>query len=332
MRFHWASLGVAGIAILGTSVNAALASDDRSIQPYIDEVREEAGEKSKGSYIQSQRDLLEAPSAEDSEKNYIEYLKENEIDPMPSSGSASFLEQERAKLGTKERGGAIEAYQRGRSELQMKREGRITGGLGFKYGLALTRSFSASADVQLRAFNDVYGGRYAPDFSFYYEYLPLHIEWLASIGLIGGAGLSFYRGLGKFKFPPINPVNGKPFDEETSTEFRFLTVPTLVGGTFHLNVFRYVKPYVVVGPSLIGYYESRNDGKSGTWGNSSSLHTAGGVSFLMDWLTPESSWNYYYDYSVKHTYFTVEGVKLTTLYGDVDFNLTGIYAGITFEF
>jgi hypothetical protein len=88
----------------------------------------------------------------------------------------------------------------------------------------------------------------------------------------------------------------------------------------------------MIGPTIIGYLENRNDNIKGTRGNSRGLFTSVGAALKLDWIFPGNSWDLYTNYGFKHTYLTVDYTRIGTYSGPVDFSSNSVIAGFLFEF
>lgn len=317
-----------------------------STQPYIDQIKRQLREQAveseipsgSGAFIENAKKRIQEEDAAKGEtgESYTEKLRRE--DPTlrgEPKGEKTFLELEKEKLGTPKDESAIAAFKEGRSELSPKYEGEIHSAFGFRYAVSMSRNFTGDPDIVLRSFNDVYGGTYAPDFALFYEYQPWHSEWFGNIGLVGSVGLALFKGSGNFKFP-LSKVNqngptGIQYATESRTKFYFFEIPIMVGVDYRFNLFRILRPFVMAGPTLVIYHESRDDDLDGGTGNSRGLFASGGVSLLMNWINPSWSWDQYAQNRVRHTYLTLEYSKLTTFSGAVDFSASGLSLGFTFE-
>ncbi len=299
------------------------AAAGTSVSPYIDSIREQMPRKesSPGSYTEEENKKLKA--AENAE-GYSEQIRK-QLPPKDTS-SQGYTDSQKRAIPQKPEGGAIQAVNEGRSELKMKRTGEIKNAFGFRVGAGLDFDITADPGYQGRTFDDVYGAKYAPDFAFTYEFQPFRSEILGNIGIVTNVGLGFHRGKGTFE----TTLTG--FGNESRTNFFFWTIPVTIGANYRFNLFRILRPYVFVGPSLIGFVESRDDDRPSKTGYSTALNTSFGVALLLDWISQDSAWNYYQDFGVKHYYLTVEYQKLTPITGIVNVASSGIYAGFLFEF
>ncbi len=314
-------------------------SAETSIQPYIDQLKRKTQEKdsenfrdsdSSDSYIEKIRKKLDHDkSLTDSHSNYIEKLKRANpaLEAVPEG---SYSEKEKEKWEPLEEGGAIQAVREGRSELTAKKKGTIHHAFGFRYGASLRRSIYATPALQLRQFSDVYGGNYAPDLSLFYEYQLFHSENYGSIGIVGTGGLSYFHGIGTLGVGIINPANGQNFPSATNTTFQFFTVPVTLALNYRMNLARVLRPFILAGPSMIGYSEMRNDGGATKWGRSLGFYVSTGLSFSLDGL--RSAWDLYSSFGVQHYYFSVDYSRLVTVLGDVNIGISGWNAGFTFEY
>jgi len=325
-----------------------------SPQPYIDQLKKEISEKSRESgetvtpepetgepdpYLQSIKKKLEttAPSPP-LEESYTARIKAKEltkpeVPPESIDSVEPFISQEKSKLEPREEGGAIQAFHEGRSELQPKKVGKIRHAFGIRYadGNLLTRSFTSSS--QLRGFNEVYGSTYSPDITLFYEFQPFHSEVFGNIGIVSMLGLAYFQGRGQFAVAlPIPGGGGTLFPTKSDTKFQFFEVPVTVGINYRLNVLRYVRPFVFAGPTAIGFAEMRNDPIEGSRGACFGMLFSGGVSILLDWVSPGSAWALYSGLGIQHYYLTAEYSQLATFAGNVNFSVSGFTAGLTFEY
>jgi hypothetical protein len=150
---------------------------------------------------------------------------------------------------------------------------------------------------------------------------------------VGSVGLGYYHGNGNFAVDLAKPDgSGEFFGTASRTKFQFFTLPVMAGLSYRFNLLRILRPYVMAGPTLIGYVEMRNDSKEGNRGYSTGVYFSGGVSILLDWISKTSSWELYSNEGVKHYYLTIDYSRLSTLSGDVSVAVSGVYAGLTFEF
>lgn len=288
-----------------------------------------------------------------SPQNYIDAVKKHDLPPVPEEstsyieqlrmlnaadekkepeGTPSYLEREKAKLEPQPEGGAIDALLTGNSELTAKKRGNIHYAFGLRYGVSISRLISAPAGTQRQAFNDIYGSQYAPDLSLFYEFQPFHSEWFGNFGIVAMAGLGYFRGFGQYSFDVPKPGNAGNFDPKSSTKFQFFAIPLTVALDYRFNLFRVLRPYILVGPTLVGYFETRDDSVRGNRGNSRSLLVSTGVSILLDWMDTSASWDLYTIHGIHHYYLTVDYSRLFPIGGDVDYGMSGVTLGFTFEY
>jgi hypothetical protein len=341
------TLGCVIAATLATLVSPYFAySEEKPVSPYIDQIRREMDERDRAKrdnseptdssntvdpYLQSVRKKLdrEKPQSETSSESYTEQQKKLLAAPKNPTGSESYSDQEKAKLAPESNPSAIQAVKEGKSELHARRSGEIHNAAGIRIGPSLTHDVTASTG--LRPFNDIYGSNAQPDVELFYEYQPWHSEWYGNLGIFGQTGVGYAHGKGVFQFPVANPsANTK--DTSSSTTFQFFTVPVTVGLNYRFNLFRYLRPFVMAGPSEIIFYEGRSDGQDGHTARSTGFLATGGVSILMDWISGQSSQDLYSSNGIKHYYLSIDYSRLSTFSGDVRVTVSGIYAGFTFEF
>lgn len=312
------------------------------VQPYIDSIRQDLPTpESEGSFIEKEKRKLEEEEPDEDRlkpgESYIDRLKSEQPERFQKTSDEErrqWLQNQQDELRgrpVEDGGSAIQAFHEGRSELKARYLGDIHNAFGLRYGVSLIKDITAPADVAYRPFSDVYGGNYAPDLSVFYEWQPFHSEWFGNIGFYGSVGLGYHNGNGAFQVALSNPSVGN-FGTDARTKFQFFTVPVTAGLNYRMNLLRILRPFVIAGPTAIGYVEKRNDQKSGHQGYSTGLFVSGGVSLLMDWFSPGSAWDIYGASGIRHTYLTAEYIKVTTISGDVDFSISGITAGLTFEY
>jgi hypothetical protein len=303
---------------------SALAQETH--QPFIDRIKRKLPPKAaeSGSYTESLKQGL--PAKPQTEGPIERYRRKH---PDAAAPAPSFVEEEKRKLGPPRGGGAIQALQEGRSELKARREGEPTSSFGFRYGIGMSRAISAIPERLGRSYDEIYGDSYTPDFGFFYEWQMLRSETFGSIGLMADLGASFVKGFGIFAVTLTNPKTGQPFPTQSKTSLLFVSVPATVAGTIRFSLARYIRPFALVGPTAIGYAEIRGDSKDGSNGLSTGVYLSGGANILLDFL---SSNDLYDDFRIHHTYLTLAYSRLSTLSGDVDFAVSGVNAGFTFEF
>ena len=313
-------------------------------QPYIDQLKQSMSEEGTAPtenpngtpFIDSiKKKINEEGTAEGTHDSlgYSEELKRSFNGKSVKPQEGSFTEQERIKLGTgSPQGGAIAAVHEGHSALEQKIEGKINGAFGFRMAASADRQITGTGDAVANGFTSLYGTKWVPDLNFFYEYQPFHSEWFGNIGLVFNSGFSVHEGKGFFQFPLTNPKTGQLFNQQSQTEFHFITLPVMLGLKYQFNLFRVLRPYVQAGPTLIGYMEIRNDSKGGNRGNSRGLLFNAGVNVLLDWFSRQFAWDIYQDLGVKHSYLTLDYSRLSTLNGDVSFTNSALSAGLSYEF
>ncbi|MEK6579348.1 MAG: hypothetical protein AABZ55_09000, partial [Bdellovibrionota bacterium] len=289
-------------------------------------------------YIEQLRKRLEIKSGEVKPlEGYIEKLKNSDPSlkeaPAGEGSGDSYSEKIRTQLESKEQGGAIAAVNEGRSKLEAKRVGEIHHAVAIRFAPSLSRQNTADSEYLKRNFSDVYGGNWTPQLDFQFELQPFHSEWLGNIGIVISSGFAVSHGFGKF--PLILPDAADvaaDFSSDSRTKFQFFSVPLALGANYRFNLFRVVRPYIGFYPTLIGFAELRSDTPRGVKGYSKGFLVSGGASILLDWLSPDSTWNYYTEFGVKHYYLTIDYSRLTTVSSSVNFSVSGISAGLTFEY
>lgn len=322
---------------------------EESNQPYIDKIRGELNQKktpsseSEGqssSFTERIRESLkesekkgESEGTETNSGSYIERLKQADPKLNSASENESYTERLKKELVVEpSKPSSIEAVSQGKSELKMKRSEKVHHGVGFNMGVHFDRSLSATSNVGLRDFNSIYGDKWTPDISLYYEYQIFHSEWYGSLGIFSNLGVGVYTGYGAYEYTGlVNPVSGASFGTTSRTRFRFYTMPLALGLNYRFNLLRILRPYVGAGPVTVGFIESRNDDGKSHRGHSEGYVAKVGVSFLLDWFERRVVWDSYAEQGVKHTYLFAEYSRLSTVKGDVDVSISGIFAGVGFE-
>jgi hypothetical protein len=326
----------------------AWAEQPASPSSYLDEIRQElkAQDAEKkgdapsegGSYTESLKKKLQekdAASGAATGESYSEQLKrELEEDSSGAKTGDSYTDREKLKLEPKTEGGAIQAVREGRSELKGKRVGEIHHAGGIRVGAAVTRDITATSEVgSVVAFGDIYGEKgYAPDVTLFYEYQPWHSEWFGSFGLAASLGFSYFKGTGIFAVANLRNPDGDLFPSKSRVDTQFFAIPVTVGLNYRFNLLRILRPFVMAGPSLIGFYETRSDEQGSHYASSRAYYVSGGVSILLDWLSREASWELYAEHKIQHFYLTVQYDRLTSFSSPVDFVASGVFGGLTFEF
>ena len=338
------------MALIMVSLLAASArADDEFRQPYIDDLRATLPElkntteprtvESPDPFIQGQRSKLPAGYREmENGESYIDFLKRT--DPNAGAGSdannESYIQKEQERLtplssSSDESRSAIADYHSGKKLKPNMGTNRSNHAVAVTIGTALSRSVTGSAAASGTTFSNVYQSSLSPTINFSYEIRPFDHDWLGSLGFVFGAGLTYQPGVGVFQFNLTKP-SGALFGAQSNTKLQFFTAPVIAGVNYRMSLARYVRPYVQAAPSMILYYESRNDNVDGHRGYSRGVLLSGGVNFLMDWVDKKSSWDLYDNNRYKHYYLTIDYSRLTTLAGDIVFAVQGLSAGLTFEF
>ncbi len=326
------------------------AADSGSQTPFIDRIRsemraEESMHEAGGSptpFLDARRkamaeeDLVEGKDVHGasgaSATPYIDQLKRENPALSEPKQSEEYISKLRSQIGDAPEGGAIAALHEGRSELHAKYAGEPSAAFGFRYGISVSRNISGDSAAVSQSFDRIYGSRYAPELTLFYNWQLLRAEGIGSLGLAASIGIGSFQGNGNFEFNLAKPDGSGNFSSESQTKFQFFELPLVVGAGARLSVLKYLQPYAIVGPAIVGYAEMRNDKVAGHRGFSQGLQMTGGAAILLDWIMPSQRWDAYSTNAIHHTYLTVEYTLLTPLAGDVSFNTSGLTAGITFEY
>jgi hypothetical protein len=314
-------------------------AEEGSVQPYIDSIKTNMPTQRRSvtpdgtaePYINTLRNQIGPDNPTNDSTGYSEKARNDLLNrPKQPGDSTGYTEQQKAALPEKESGGAIAAVLEGHSELEMKRKGDIHHAFSMKTGVSVTRNLSAGN--QLRNYSDVYGTGYVPELTLMYERQLGHSERYGSFGLLGSLGGSVATGYGRFSTTLKNYAAGTDFPATSQTKFQFGTLPVMAGINYRFNALNYVRPFGMVAPTAIGYFETRDDQISGSNGISPGIYTAAGVSILLDWMTSKGSWELYKVYGIKHYYLTAEYVHLSNIGGKVAFSISGVDLGLTVEY
>lgn len=300
-------------------------------QPYIDQLKIHMEDTESNDYIPSLKRELESQEPETRE-SYINDLKESDPSLQESpNASPSYTEQERIKLPYHSDEGAIEAVLADRSELKAKISGPIHNAIGMKFGISLNRAITSP--TQSRQFDEIYGGNSAPNLSLYYEFQPFHNEWFGNVGIFGMAGICYYHGDGIFAVGLNRPAgSGTAFPAQANTQFQFFAAPVTIGLDYRFNLFRFLRPFIMAGPTTVGYVEMRNDAVAGSRGHGEGYLFSVGTLILLDWFSKTSAWDLYSSFGIKHSYLSVDFTRVSTLTGPIQYGTSGIMAGMTFEY
>ena len=340
------------LALVVFSLPSLAQEQGHSDQPYIEELKKTMDTadpkdtvvrtpENPDPYIQEIKKRVGAPSADskpESDQSYIDQLRKTDPHTRPAE-TESYTEQEKAKLAkdpksAKENDSAIQAVKENRSELHAVKSGDIHSAAGFRIGASADRTVKMGPTSA--NFEAIYGNQkqWIPDISLFYEYQPFHSEWFGNLGFFASTGVTYQSGNGKLglDIPRSESAGGGTFGTDSQTSFKFITIPTMVGVNYRMNLFRVLRPYVQVAPTAIGYIEMRSDDVSGNHGYSKGLSYGGGANLILDWISSSFSWDLYRELGVKHYYLTVDYTKTNTYGGDLQFSVSSLSAGFTYEF
>lgn len=296
--------------------------------PHIDRIKKDLPieEESGISYTEQLRQKqLQTGKVIDGEAQYTNRLKR---DLNPEESDTGYSEKTRLALDPEPNEmGAIEAVQKGKSELKLKRSTDIHSALGIRFGASVSRAYVGQGGV----FGTFYPSSFNPDLSIHYEWKLFHSEWFGSLGLVGEGGIQTYRGFGMFKNQLRNPVTSQLFPLTSHTSTQLMMFPVVTGLVYRFNLLRVIRPFVQAGPMALLMAETRSDSDRIMKSYSTGLYGSGGVSILLDGINREMTWDLYSTHSVKHYYLTAEYMIALPLTGDVQIRSSGIYAGLLLE-
>lgn len=338
------------LLILPALVAGLAQADETSVSPYIDRIKAKMADEGKPTsapertaenpdpYIQSirskMRDSTEMSRTAEKPEPYIDQLKAKNPTLGEAPKSSGYSEEKKNELPPKDTEGAIQAVHEGRSDLHLKRPGKINAGVGLKMAAAMNHSFSGDPSFVANQFSDIYGSnsKWVPDISFLAEYKPFYSETYGSLGFLGSAGFGIFKASGRFATTLALPSGTGNFPATARTKLTFLSIPVTLGLKYQFNLTHVIRPYAVAGPTLVGISENRNDGIGAKKALSKGLTTTVGAAILLDWISGGNTWNLYQDFGVKHYYLTVEYTKLTSISSPVDVSYSGLNAGFAFDF
>jgi hypothetical protein len=335
--------------LLTLACTHAYADDSTSNSPYIDSLQKQLKEKDAGRnpqptydnpqpYIDSIKRKMDAKGAApvspsgDNPEPYIDQLKSQNPSLRDGSVPPSYTEQEKAKLGPDHSTGAIQAVKDGNSALSMKRLGEIHNQFSLNVGTFYSHKAVTPADISTPGFQKVYGSGYTPDVRFQIEHYLIYGDNTFSLGVMAFTGIQYFVGSGIFATTIIQPDGSTPFPSQSRTRFAFVNLPVGIGPSFHLNLARWIRPYVQLMPTGMIFFESRNDSLSGHHGKALGYTATAGVAIMMDWISKDTTWLLYRDYGIKHVYFTAEYSRMETPWTAVDFQYSGLNMGFAFDF
>lgn len=335
--------------LLGLSLTLCLALSqaqaESSSTPYLDQLKKkidsESHPASSASSSESYSKRLQESLGKESEASYIEQVRDSETfkksEPKDQSVGVdqpqSYTDSEKLKLAPETQRSAIQDTLEGKAELQERRKGEVRHAFGLKYGASLKRDFKVlDASSNSPSFSSLYEQNYGPQFGFFFEYQPYHSEWWGSLGLVGAVDFGYFNGTGQLSQVILQPGGATPFPLVSNTQFQFFLSPVTLGVNYRLNLLRYIRPFIFVGPTAVGYLETRNDDRGNHYGVSTSWLGSAGVSILLNPWARKSAWDLYLTQGVHHYYLTVEYSRLMPLGGMVRFAYSGVFAGLTYEY
>lgn len=324
---------------------------DDSVSPYIDKLKSQMNDSSSPARSVSQPEpyiqyLKKDPKlakpeegASESAQPYLDRLRQANPGLNPQDSSGSYTEKKKEELGPDESKSAIEAVRDGTSQLHLKRPGPVRGSIGFKVGALLNRDFGGSAPYVALPYNTIYGSatKWVPDLTFFAEWKPLSSETWGGFGILASGGFSYVKGFGNFSIPlSYNPNPGGvaaiTFPATSYTQMTFISMPASIEAKYQFNLLKWLRPYAMIGPTVVGMTENRNDGVSAKKALSKGITMSFGGAILADWISDENAWDLYQDFSIKHIYLTVDYTRINSISSNISISNSGIFAGVTFEF
>jgi hypothetical protein len=198
--------------------------------------------------------------------------------------------------------------------------------------VGITRNIVADDTVGTGAnFSDIYGGNYAPDFALYGEYYLFRGD-VGKLSIFGMAGAGIFKGFGAFKVQPLDAQTGGLLPSSSTVQLHYIELPGVIGLDYRFSLSKYVQPFIMLGPSLIAGFETRNDGGDTLHTLSEAGYGAVGISVLMDWVNRHDDWDRYAQQGIIHTYLDIQYSQLKSFSGHVDYSVGGPSLGVTFEY
>jgi hypothetical protein len=341
------SYSLLALSILASGFGVAASHADETGQPYIDEIKSKMKDPSpvdpetnpSGGSVSPYIDTLKKDIPADNSEGYTQQLKEK-LGPEGNGKTDSYTQDEKGKIGPEDQDSAIAQVNEGRSQLKYEKKGEVKNSFGLIYGVGLTRNATAPVIGTGRAFSSIYGSNYAPDLALFFERQLVRKEW-GTLGVFGMLECGIFQGFGTFQVTPTNPTvtptnptgNGTVFSSQSQTLFHFIEFPGVGGLSYRFQLSKYVQPFAMAGPAGAGFVEQRNDGFSGNQALAYGYYWNAGVAFQMDWFNKTDDFDRYDEYTIKHTYLTLDYSQFATIGGSpVLINVSGPALGVTFEF
>ncbi len=321
-------------------------------QPYIDQLKAEMAGKETGSaqavgatpYLDriradaEAREARLAPEDRPATGSYIEKLKQEDPQKaaLPSdqlgTSQASWLEQEKARLGNEERISPIEDMATGKSRKKAKLEDKPSkNAFGLRLNAYAIRDFTAQNST--RPFSQVYSASWYPELVLFYERQFLSSESWGSLGLSVTSGFGMFQGIGIFEHNLLKPWDPSDrFGTTSQTSLTFVSIPLFVGGIYRMNFLKYVRPYGQAQVGGVGAIETRNDGLGTKLSYGAALSASGGANILLNWIDPNSSAELLDTLGATRYYLTADFTAQIPLFGLIRYTNMVFSAGMTYEF
>jgi hypothetical protein len=184
----------------------------------------------------------------------------------------------------------------------------------------------SNSSAGVLSYESMYGNKNIFGLSFEYEWQPF--TRFGRVGFIFGTGVSSARANGYFKNAR---ASGSTQAEEVYTLYM---IPASAFITYRFEYARrqWVVPYIKAGGTLYGLIESRDDGKTPTFAQSTAAGGGGGILVSLTALDSEGAFIMDRQYGIADMYLSVEAIAMQGLRSDIDFTTQSILAGITVDF
>ncbi len=128
--------------------------------------------------------------------------------------------------------------------------------------------------------------------------------------------------------------NATRINELPEERFTFLMLPLQASVIYRIQFAdaQWIVPFVEGGAAYYAIAEARDDGKKPRIGGAPATSVAGGLSFLLDWLDPQSIRELDSDFGINHVWLTLQYRIIAGLKSDLDVSTKMATAGFTFDF
>ena len=311
------------ILLSATSAFAEVGDDPNEYQPYIEELK-----KKHGIPESAPQPMGLAPTSEQVERETVTQTPEsddpNEVQP--------YIQQLKEREGLTENPPTrteqnlqpyIDELKMGR---ELKADMRKTVDEAAGFAVVASNKFDVHSDrAQANAFESVYNPseKYSPSFDLFYERQLYRSRYWGAIGPVFHGTFIQTKGKGIFTTAGV---------ASNDIIFKFTALALSAGLSYRATLLRYIQPFVQGSVVAIPFMESRNDDRPSKRGISRGFSGIGGVALNLDWIGRKNAWDQYDSHGILHTYFVAQVEHLRSVSSSIQFNYTGVYGGLMFEF